>query len=124
MKRLKLGLPKGSLQEATLNLLNKAGCTKDKVDYFMFHQPNKFMLKKLADKMEVPYEKMPNNVVENFGNANSVSTPTNITHNLGEKLMKDSLLICLAGFGAGLSWSSLLLEMGNLEFCTTIDYIN
>lgn len=106
------------------NLLNKAGCTKSDVDYFMFHQPNKFMLKKLADKMGVPYDKMPNNVVENFGNANSVSTPTNITFNLGEKLMKDSFLICLAGFGAGLSWSSLLLEMGNLDFCETIDYKN
>lgn len=106
------------------NLLNKAGCTKNDVDYFMFHQPNKFMLKKLADKMEIPYEKMPNNVVENFGNANSVSIPTNITFNLGDKLMKDSYLICLAGFGAGLSWSSLLLEMGNLDFCETIDYIN
>ena len=57
------------------NLLNKAGCNKNDIDYFMFHQPNKFMLKKLADKMDVSYEKMPNNVVENFGNANSVSTP-------------------------------------------------
>ncbi|WP_343486603.1 ketoacyl-ACP synthase III [Allomuricauda sp. d1] len=104
------------------NLLNKAGCGKEDVDYFMFHQPNKFMLKKLADKMEVPYEKMPNNVVENFGNANSVSTPTNITYNLGDTLTKDSLLICLAGFGAGLSWSSLLMNIGDLDFCGILDY--
>ena len=106
------------------NLLNQADCTKSDVDYFMFHQPNKFMLKKLADKMGVPYEKMPNNIVENFGNANSVSTPTNITYNLGERLISNSFLICLAGFGAGLSWSSLLLEMGNLNFCKIIDYNN
>lgn len=106
------------------NVLTKANLSKSEIDYFMFHQPNKFMLKKLADKMEVPYEKMPNNVVENFGNANSVSTPTNITFNLGEKLVKDYLLICLAGFGAGLSWSSLVLEMGNLDFCEIIDYNN
>lgn len=106
------------------NLLNQADCTKSDVDYFMFHQPNKFMLKKLADKIGVPYEKMPNNIVENFGNANSVSTPTNITYNLGEKLINNSFLICLAGFGAGLSWSSLLLEMGNLNFCKIIDYNN
>lgn len=104
------------------NLLEKAERKKEDVDYFMFHQPNKFMLKKLADKMEVSYEKMPNNVVENFGNANSVSTPTNITFNLGDKLTKESLLICLAGFGAGLSWSSLLMEIGNLDFCEIKDY--
>jgi 3-oxoacyl-[acyl-carrier-protein] synthase-3 len=106
------------------NLLAKADCNKSEIDYFMFHQPNKFMLKKLADKMEVPYEKMPYNVVENFGNASSVSIPTAITYNLGEKLMTDSFLICLAGFGAGLSWASLILEMGHLDFCSTIEYKN
>jgi 3-oxoacyl-[acyl-carrier-protein] synthase-3 len=82
------------------------------------------MLKKLADKMGVPYEKMPNNIVENFGNSSGVSIPTTITYNLGEKLLTNSFLICLAGFGAGLSWNSLLMEIGNLEFCETIDYTN
>ena len=104
------------------NLLEKAGRNKDEVDYFMFHQPNKFMLKKLADKMEVPYEKMPYNIVENFGNASGVSVPTDITYNLGEELLNNSFLICIAGFGAGLSWASLLLESGNLDFCKLIDY--
>lgn len=106
------------------NLLGRANCTKDDVDYFMFHQPNKFMLKKLADKMEIPYEKMPNNIVENFGNSNSTSIAVNISYNLGEQLLSNSFFLCLAGFGAGLSWSSLLLEMGNLDFCKTIDYNN
>ncbi|MBD1262696.1 ketoacyl-ACP synthase III [Maribacter polysiphoniae] len=106
------------------NLLDKASKNKDEVDYYMFHQPNKFMLKKLADKMGVPYTKMPNNIVENFGNASGVSIPTTITYNLGEKLLTNSYLICLAGFGAGLGWASFLLEMGNLDFCETIDYDN
>src|SRR5690606_26267521 len=38
-------------------LLKQAKVEKNEVDYFMFHQPNKFMLKKLADKMDVVYEK-------------------------------------------------------------------
>ena len=104
------------------NLLIKSGCTKDEIDYYMFHQPNKFMLKKLADKMGVPYIKMPNNIVENFGNASGVSIPTAITHNLGEKLLKESYLVCMAGFGTGLSWASLLIQLGKLSFCQTINY--
>ena len=103
-------------------LLDKAGRNKEDIDYYMFHQPNKFMLKKLADKMGVPYDKMPNNVVENFGNASGVSIPTCITYNMGEKLLKNDFLICLAGFGAGLSWASLLLELGHLDFCNIINY--
>lgn len=102
------------------SLLQKAGIDEEKIDYYMFHQPNKFMLKKLADKMVIPYEKMPNNIVENFGNAGGVSVPTNITYNLGDKLLRNTFLVCLAGFGAGLSWSSLIIKLGKLNFCETL----
>ncbi len=103
-------------------LLTYAGSTKEEVDYFMCHQPNRFVLKKLADKLKVPYEKMPYNIVELFGNSCSPTLAVNLTHNLSEKLVNDSLLVCLAGFGAGLSWTSLLMKMGNLDFCETINY--
>ena len=104
------------------SLLAYAGFEMDKVDYFMFHQPNKFMLQKLADKMKVSYDRMPNNVVEHYGNASGVSIPTAITHNLNEKLVENDYLVCLAGFGVGLTWSSMLLKMGKLNFCKMINY--
>ena len=106
------------------NLLEKANVTKEDVDYFMFHQPNKFMVKQLSNVMGLTTEKMPNNLVENFGNSASVTIPALITFNLGEKLKNESHLFCLCGFGNGLSWSSLLLEIGNLDFCETINYEN
>ena len=104
------------------NLLLKAGLTKDDVDYFMFHQPNKFMVKQLSNHMGISESKMPNNLVENFGNANSVTIPTLIAFNLGSRLTKESFLVCIAGFGNGLSWSSLLIPIGKLSFCEIIDY--
>jgi len=103
-------------------IIKRAGITKDEIDYYMFHQPNKFMLNKLADKMEVPREKMPSNVVERFGNASGVSIPTVITHNLGNRLTKESYLMCLSGFGVGLTWASIILNIENLDFCEMIDY--
>jgi len=98
--------------------------TKDDIDFYMFHQPNKFMLEKLADKIEVPREKMPNNIVEKFGNSNSVTIPVNITHNLSKELtLKDKQMkICLAGFGVGLTWGSMILDMGSLNSCELIEY--
>ncbi|WP_422080654.1 3-oxoacyl-ACP synthase III family protein [Ulvibacterium sp.] len=105
-------------------LLNNAGVNKDDVDYYMFHQPNKFMVKQLANAMGVTNEKMPNNLVENFGNSASVTIPILISYNLGDRLKKESFLVCLSGFGNGLSWSSLLMKIGNLDFCETIDYEN
>lgn len=104
------------------SLLNYAGVKKEMVDYFMFHQPNKFMLNKLADKLEIPREKLPSNIVENFGNASGVTVPTNITFNLGSSLLSNNYLMCLAGFGVGLTWSSILLEIGPLKFNNIIYY--
>lgn len=104
------------------DLLSRAGVEKQTIDFYMFHQPNKFMLNKLADKLDVPREKMPSNIVENFGNASGVSIPTAITFNLGKRLTNESFLICLAGFGVGLTWASLLIRLEHLKFNEIINY--
>ena len=104
------------------SLLSFSGLGFPDIDYYMFHQPNRFMIEKLADQMKIPHEKMPGNIVEKFGNASGVTIPTNITYNLGPKLINETYKICLAGFGTGLTWSSMLLDMGGLTFCEMIEY--
>lgn len=104
------------------DILRKSGITREEIDYYMFHQPNRFMLQKLADKIGIDREKMPSNIVGNFGNASGVSIPTNITFNLGEQLEDKEMKLCLSGFGVGLTWTSMVLNVGNLNFCKTIYY--
>jgi len=106
------------------SLLAQAGAAMGTVDWFVFHQPNRFMLQKLADKMQVPYFKMPNNVVERFGNSSGVTIPMAITSNLSAPMLAATSRVCLAGFGVGLTWGSMLLTLGELEFCESIDYPN
>lgn len=103
-------------------LLQEAKCPKEKVDWYMFHQPNKFMLNKLADKLAIPRDKMPSNIVENFGNASGATIPTNIVYNIGCRIQDDSVKCCLAGFGVGLSWGALLMKIGKLRFNKFIYY--
>ena len=104
------------------HLYEQSGVDRNEVDWYMFHQPNKFMLHKLADKLGVPHEKMPANIVENFGNASGVTVPTCISFNLGEELCNKTMQLCLAGFGVGLTWSSVMMKMGNLKFNKIIEY--
>lgn len=104
------------------NVLASAGTTPEMVDWYMFHQPNKFMLNKLADKLGVPREKMPANIVENFGNASGVTVPTNISYNLGESLVSENQKVCMAGFGVGLTWSAIYMELGNFSFNKIIEF--
>jgi 3-oxoacyl-[acyl-carrier-protein] synthase-3 len=103
-------------------LLARAGASMADVDYFLCHQPNRFMLQKLADKMKVPYAKMPNNVVEHFGNSGGATIPTAITFNLAKQLKNGHCRACLAGFGGGLTWAAMLMRLGPLAFCEMIDY--
>jgi len=103
-------------------LLAQAGVSKESVDYFLFHQPNRFMLQKLADKMKVPYAKMPSNVVEHFGNGGGATLPLAIALNLARELETGHCQVCLAGFGGGLVWAAMLMRLGGLSFCQLIDF--
>lgn len=102
-------------------LLNYGNYKKEDIEYYLFHQPNKFMLQKLADKMGVLYEKMPMNIVENFGNSSGSTVPINIVYNLGDKLLENNYKCCLSGFGSGLTWASMIIDLGNFKFCEMLE---
>ena len=103
-------------------LLAFAKATPDDVDYYVFHQPNRFMLQKLADKMKVPHAKMPSDIVGAFGNSSGVTVPMVLAHNLGKRLLCEQLRVCLAGFGVGLTWASMYMKLGGMRFCEMVDY--
>jgi 3-oxoacyl-[acyl-carrier-protein] synthase III len=104
------------------DLLAQTGTRAEEVDAFLCHQPNRFMLQKLADKIGVPHEKMPSNVVENFGNSSGVTIPMATAFNLREQLLERTLRVCLAGFGVGLTWGAMLMQLGPLDFCDMIEF--
>jgi 3-oxoacyl-[acyl-carrier-protein] synthase-3 len=103
-------------------LLAQAVTSIDNIDWFLFHQPNRFMLQKLADKIGIPHAKMPMNVVEKYGNSSGVTIPMAIVENLRENLLlQQSVTACLAGFGVGLTWGSMLMRLGPLDFCEMLE---
>lgn len=102
------------------DLFRRYGLKKEEMDYFLFHQPNKFMLQKLADKIEVPYEKLFMNVVENYGNPSGASIPAVIVHNLADEMRNGVWRCCLAAFGSGLTWGAAVMKLGSMDFCEAI----
>lgn len=104
------------------DILRTAGKTKEEIDWFLFHQPNKFMVEKLADELEIPREKMPSNIVSQFGNASGATIPTNICFNLANKACKQPFDVCLSGFGVGLAWGAIVMKLGPLRFCEFAEY--
>jgi len=104
------------------DVLAREHLTKDDIDWYLFHQPNKFMVDKLAEAIGVPYEKVPSNIVTHFGNASGVTIPTNICYNIGERMTEETFKVCLSGFGIGLTWGAMVLEMGRLAFCEIVEF--
>jgi len=91
----------------------------DMFDYLVLHQPNKFIVKKVAKKIEFPLEKTPINV-EKFGNCNGSSIPLLIVDKLKTEAEKGRIRLLTSGFGVGLSWGVMDLT---LEHITIPDII-
>lgn len=103
-------------------ILAFSGSTRETIDYFLFHQPNQFILKQMGNKMKIPPEKLPSNIVGVFGNVSSATIPLDIAFNCGATLLKGALRVCLSGFGVGLTWSSMVMNLGPLTECSVIEY--
>lgn len=97
--------------------LERTHRTLDSFDRFFFHQPNRFMLQKLADKIGIPYEKIPMDLVEHCGNPSGASIPLVAILNCREELLANNLECCLSAFGSGLAWGTMFIEIGPLKHC-------
>ena len=103
-------------------VLAYSGNTWGTIEHFLLHQPNPFILKQMADKMKIPAEKLPNNIVSIYGNCSSVTIPLNIAHNCGEAVLYGSKRVCFSGFGVGLTWITMVMDLGPLEICKIVEY--
>jgi 3-oxoacyl-[acyl-carrier-protein] synthase-3 len=104
-------------------LLKASGKQVEDIDYFICHQPNPFMLKKMAEKIGVTQDRLPNDIVPKYGNSNSATIPVTLCEHYSEMFDgKKQLTLCLASFGAGLSLGGLVMDMLELDYCQIINY--
>jgi 3-oxoacyl-[acyl-carrier-protein] synthase-3 len=102
--------------------LKQANLSHDDIWRYALHQPNRFMLQKIAEALKVDFEKIPSNIVEEFGNSSGVTVPLVITHNFSKEMMsKNTLKTVLCGFGAGLTWGCAVADLGNMLFCKQME---
>jgi 3-oxoacyl-[acyl-carrier-protein] synthase-3 len=107
---------------AVRDLLDFSGHTVEGIDYFVFHQANRFILSNLAKRIKAAPAKVPWQTAERFGNQSSASVPAAICDALGEQLSVRALNVLCSGFGVGLSWASCVLRLGPLKHCSISQY--
>jgi 3-oxoacyl-[acyl-carrier-protein] synthase-3 len=89
--------------------LSFANLSMDEVDWFIFHQSNRFMMNFLMKKCGLPESKVPI-ILEKFGNSGGASVPLALTQALAERRSKEAKVMAV-GYGVGLSWGSALFSM-------------
>lgn len=85
------------------------GYTLNDVDFFVMHQANLRILEYVQKKLDIPSEKIWNNI-QQYGNTTSASVPIALCEAWEAGKIRRGDLICLAAFGSGFTWASILLR--------------
>jgi 3-oxoacyl-[acyl-carrier-protein] synthase III len=97
------------ISEIVKSTVAKAGLSLRDLDLLVMHQANVRILQAIAEKLELPPEKMIINV-DRFGNTSSASIPLALHDAEAQGKLKPGKLVALAGVGGGMSWGCNLLR--------------
>lgn len=90
-------------------VLGKNKMEKDNVDYYVFHQANKFMLNTIRKVCVLPKDKFYVNL-EQTGNTVSSTVMIGLKQCLEAGTIHEGMKVMVAGFGVGLSWGGTILK--------------
>jgi 3-oxoacyl-[acyl-carrier-protein] synthase III len=97
--------------ESSVNVLEKAGLSKEDVDFLIPHQANIRIMESARQRLELPVEKM-SKTIHKYGNTSSASIPISIVEEVEAGKINDDDVIVLVGFGGGLTWGAIVLRWG------------
>ena len=92
------------------SILDKNCLEKDNIDYYVFHQANKFMLNTIRKVCVLPKDKFYVNLATT-GNTVSSTVLIGLKDCIENKYIKTGDIIMISGFGVGLSWGGTILRM-------------
>ena len=90
-------------------ILTKNNMTSDDVDYYVFHQANKFMLNTIRKVCVLPKDKFYVNL-EETGNTVSSTVMIGLKQCLEAGTIHEGMKVMVTGFGVGLSWGGTILN--------------
>jgi len=98
-----------ALAESITYVLNQEGLDIDEVDVIVPHQANIRILKSLADRLNIPLEKLYINVYK-YGNTSAASIPIALDEANRKGLLQEGKIVLLCAFGGGFTWGASLLS--------------
>lgn len=98
-----------TMEIAVREILKAGNLTLQDIDCLIPHQANMRILQAVAERLELPLEKVFVNV-DRFGNMSSASTVVALYEAVKSGMIKKGSTVVLVAFGGGLTWASTLIK--------------
>jgi 3-oxoacyl-[acyl-carrier-protein] synthase-3 len=90
--------------------LDKAGVTKEELDWLVPHQANIRIIQAMAKRLNMPMEKVIV-TVQDHGNTSAASVPLALDVGIRDGRVKKGQLVLMEAFGGGFTWGSVLMRL-------------
>lgn len=98
-----------SMGEAVCRLLDDQGVSLDAVKMLIPHQANIRILKALADRLDMPFDRVYT-TIQKYGNTSAASLPVALDEANRAGLLDPDDLLLFAVFGGGFTWGAALVR--------------
>lgn len=95
--------------ETILEALKEAKLTIEDIDMLIPHQANLRISQFIQKKFNLSADRVFNNI-QKYGNTTAASIPIALCEALDEGKIKDGDIVCLAAFGSGFTWGSIIMK--------------
>lgn len=99
------------MPEVLYEALGGASLKLEDVDLFLFHQANLRINEFVAGKLEIPPEKVLNNI-QRLGNCSAAALPILLSEAAQAGQLAAGQVVSLTAFGSGFTWGSAVLRWG------------
>ena len=96
---------------STVEVLELAGLGLADVDLFVYHQANSRILTAVAERLELPRERVFD-CIAGLGNTSAASVPIALTQAVRDGTLEPGMRVVLGAVGAGLVWGTTVLTWG------------
>lgn len=97
------------MDSATMAALQKAGLTKEDVDFLVPHQANIRIIEAARERLGLSKDQLVVNV-DRYGNMSSASVPVALDEARRSGALKEGDVVVMVAFGAGLTWGATALR--------------
>jgi 3-oxoacyl-[acyl-carrier-protein] synthase III len=95
--------------ESIQKCLNQLKLSIDDISWLILHQANQRILDTIAEKLCIPDYKVISNL-QYYGNTSAASIPIALDEAYTKGYFKNDDIIIIAGFGAGLTWGTIVIK--------------